>query len=634
MTLADIIFYLLLKNNNYCVLTQEKAGFLPHTNRWFLLCGHGLECVRTLSVLTPSAEKKYPPKGAGKVGSKVANDIAVVAKGGVVVDDDEEGKGTCPPLEDAIEGMVCTRFPPEPSGYLHLGHAKAVLLNQYYAQRYKGRLIVRFDDTNPSKEKEEYADNIIKDLATLGVTPDVVTHTSDSFAKLENLARRMINEDHAYMDDTDQETMQAERMEHKESVHRNTTPVDNIKIFEKLLKGDIDTRKYCLRARIDMSSLNGTMRDPVLFRYNETPHHRTGTKYKAYPTYDFACPVVDSIEGVTHALRTTEYTDRDEQYAWIQNTLKLRKVYIYSFGKMNFINTVLSKRKLNWFVEQKLVEGWFDPRFPTIQGCVRRGVNVEALKSFIIGQGASRRVITMEWDKFWSVNKSLLEESCPRYMGVSTQDMVTLTVTNLPFSDSVNDFDGISCVSVQIHPQKPEYGLRVMRQFHRILVDQSDAVTYKEGEEVTFLRWGNFFIDEIVKDEGGKVLSMKGRSNPGATNFSKTKKTTWLAAVPDLVPLNILEFDHLISKPKLADNENFQDFLNPITKIESSALGDPCMRTIQVGTVIQLERKGFFRCDVAYGGPARPVVLFSIPDGKMIKGATAPVLIKGGGKKK
>lgn len=372
----------------------------------------------------------------------------------------------------------------------------------------------------------------------------------------------MILEGNAYMDNTDQETMQAERLERKESKCRNTSPQDNLAMFEKLLKGDKDAQEYCMRAKIDMASLNGTMRDPVLYRFNDTPHHRTGTKHKAYPTYDFVCPIIDAIEGVTHALRTTEYNDRDEQYHWIQSSLGLRYVHIQTFGKMNFVNTVLSKRKLNWFVENGLVEGWFDPRFPTIQGCVRRGVNVEALKKFIISQGASRRVITMEWDKFWSENKKVLEEKCPRYMGVSTQDVVEMTIENV--------VDEITAHTVQIHPQKPELGNRVMRRYKRVYIDQIDAVTYSVGEEITLLRWGNMKISDIQKSTDGKIVSMKATYDASATNFSKTKKATWLAAVPDVVPCKLFEFDHLISKAKLEEDEKFQDFINPVTKVEVS----------------------------------------------------------------
>jgi len=521
-------------------------------------------------------------------------------------------------LEGAEDGQVCTRFPPEPSGYLHIGHAKAVLLNQYYAQRYKGRLLIRFDDTNPSKEKEEYEENIIKDLATLGVKPDQVSHTSDHFATCEKLARQMISEGKAYMDDTDQEKMQAERMEHIESYRRNTTPAENLQLFESLLRGDPAAQTFCLRAKIDMASVNGTLRDPVLYRFNDTPHHQTGTKYKAYPTYDFACPIVDSLEGVSHALRTTEYNDRDEQYHWLQDALHLRPVKIYSFGKMNFVNTVLSKRKLQWFVENNLVEGWFDPRFPTIQGCVRRGMNIEALKNFILSQGASRRVITMEWDKFWSENKKVLEDSSFRYMGVDVQNVVKIYLENVPAE--------ITAHTVQCHPQKPELGNRVMRRYNELLIDQLDAKTFKVGEEVTMLRWGNIVISKIehstASDKDGKpiIQAIYASYNADATNFSKTKKLTWLANVPDLVQCSIIEFDHLISKSKLSDEDKFQDFVNPNSKSSSSALGDPCLRTVTAGTVIQFERKGFFRVDQPYGGsPDKPAVLFAIPDGKVKK---------------
>ncbi len=412
------------------------------------------------------------------------------------------------------------------------------------------------------------------------------------------------------MDDTDQETMQAERMKNLESKRRNTSVEENLEVFEALLKGETAARKFCLRAKIDMTSVNGTMRDPVLYRFNDTPHHRTGSKFKAYPTYDFACPVIDAIEGVTHALRTTEYNDRDEQYHWIQQAVGLRHVYIQAFGKMNFVNTVLSKRKLTWFVENKLVEGWFDPRFPTIQGCVRRGVNVDALKNFIISQGASRRVITMEWDKFWAENKKVLEERCPRYMGVSLADVVELTIENVA--------DEVTLHTVQVHPQKPEHGTRVMRRAKKVLIDQVDALTYTLGEEITLLRWGNMKLTSIEKNaDGSKVLSMRATYDETATNFSKTKKVTWLAVTSDNVPCKLVEFDHLISKAKLGDEEDFKDFVNPVTRSDSDGLADACLRLVKAGTVIQLERKGFYRVDKEYGGsPDKPAILFAIPDGK------------------
>jgi glutamyl/glutaminyl-tRNA synthetase len=195
---------------------------------------------------------------------------------------------------------------------------------------------------------------------------------------------------------------------------------------------------------------------------------------------------------------------------------------------------------------------------------VRRGVNIEALKSFIINQGASRRVITMEWDKFWAENKKVLEEQCARYMGVDDTDKVLFTITNVS--------DEVQLVSVQIHPQKPELGNRVLRRCNKLYVDQADALTFNETEVVTFLRWGNFHIDKIVRSsDGSKVLSMEGRYDAESTDFKKTKKTTWLAALPEAVPCIIMEFDHLISKAKLGDDEDFKDFVNPVSKREVRA---------------------------------------------------------------
>jgi glutamyl/glutaminyl-tRNA synthetase len=235
-------------------------------------------------------------------------------------------------------------------------------------------------------------------------------------------------------------------MARQNSKRRDLSPADNRKYFDLMGSGDAEGAKWCLRAKVNMQSVNGTMRDPVIYRQNLTPHHRSGTTYKAYPTYDLACPIVDSVEGVTHALRTTEYNDRDEQYAWFQNALKLRRVRIHGFARMNFMYTELSKRKLTWFVENGQVTGWDDPRFPTVRGVVRRGVNVQALRGYILSQGASRRITLMEWNKFWAVNKKEIDDEAKRFMVVSEEGRATITITNAAEPSKVRGNDPVTII--------------------------------------------------------------------------------------------------------------------------------------------------------------------------------------------
>jgi len=214
-------------------------------------------------------------------------------------------------------GKVCTRFPPEPSGYLHIGHSKAALLNYYFAKKYQGRLHFRMDDTNPVKENPEFVENIKRDLETLGVKYDTMSYTSDSFPLIQNYCEDLIKRGLAYCDKTPQQKMQDERMVGTESEFRNNSVEENLRLWEEMKKASPEGCQTCVRAKADMQNPNKCMRDFVIYRVSLAEHHRTGTTYKVYPTYDFACPIVDSVEGITHALRTTEFLDRNEQYQWI-----------------------------------------------------------------------------------------------------------------------------------------------------------------------------------------------------------------------------------------------------------------------------------------------------------------------------
>uniref|UniRef100_A0A7M4DZW3 Bifunctional glutamate/proline--tRNA ligase n=1 Tax=Crocodylus porosus TaxID=8502 RepID=A0A7M4DZW3_CROPO len=431
-------------------------------------------------------------------------------------------------LPGAEVGKVIVRFPPEASGYLHIGHAKAALLNQHYQVNFKGKLIMRFDDTNPEKEKEDFEKVILEDVAMLHIKPDQFTYTSDHFETIMKYAEKLIQEGKAYVDNTPAEQMKMEREQRKESKHRNNSVEKNLEMWEEMKKGTEYGQTCCLRAKIDMSCNNGCMRDPTLYRCKNQPHPRTGNTYKVYPTYDFACPIVDSIEGVTHALRTTEYHDRDEQFYWIIEALGIRKPYIWEYSRLNLNNTVLSKRKLTWFVNEGLVDGWDDPRFPTVRGVLRRGMTVEGLKQFIAAQGSSRSVVNMEWDKIWAFNKKVIDPVAPRYTALLKNEMVTV---NIP--EAVEEMK-----EVAKHPKNPDVGLKPVWYGSRVLIEGADADTLTEGE----------MQEELM-------------------------------------------------------------------------LGDPCLKELKKGDIIQLQRRGFFICDQPYepispySCKEAPCILIYIPDG-------------------
>jgi glutamyl-tRNA synthetase len=481
-------------------------------------------------------------------------------------------------LKNAVEGKVVTRFPPEPSGYLHIGHCKAALLNYHYAKMYKGSMILRFDDTNPTKEKNEYVEAIIEDLKTLGIAHSKLTYTSDYFDKIFELLRELIGKGLAYVDNTPVEQMREQRLNKVESVCRNFTVEQNLAIFDQILAGEAND--YCVRAKINMNSDNGCMRDPVLARTSNVPHHRTGTKYKAYPTYDFACPIVDSLEGVTHVLRTNEYADRIPQFFWVLGALGWPKLEIYEYSRLNLEHTCLSKRKLTWFVDSGRVEGWNDPRFPTLRGVLRKGIRVETLIEFMLEQGPSKRSNLMEWEKLWAINKRIIDPICPRYSAVSVEKACKLTILNGPQHPESSE--------VLQNKLNPALGNRLLWKTSNLLLEFDDAETLlKVGEKVTLMGFGNVMIlSKEVQPDGS--YHMTGEHLPEDKDFKTTKKVTWLAEGTNLIIANLIEFDHLIKTPKVEENQDFEEIVNVNSKFVSRAYVDSGIRSLKEGICLSI----------------------------------------------
>ncbi|KII73236.1 Bifunctional glutamate/proline--tRNA ligase [Thelohanellus kitauei] len=503
-------------------------------------------------------------------------------------------------LPGAVKGSVVVRFPPEASGYLHIGHAKAALLNQFYRDRYEGKLILRFDDTNPVKEKCHFEEIILEDVKLLELTPDMYSKTSDYFDSLLNYAEVMIKRGLAYCDNTPTDEMRQLRTQKAPSMYRDTSVDMNLARWEQLKAGK--ETDWCLRAKIDYASENGCLRDPTIYRYCPDPHPTSGQKYHVYPTYDFACPIVDSIEGVTHALRTSEYHDRDPQYLWFLDQLTLRKPVIFEYSRLSFQYTVLSKRKLTKVVDSHIVDGWDDPRMPTIRGLIRRGLTLGALKEFILAQGFSKSVVNMQTDKLWAFNKRFLEPISPRLIGLIGDDLVKAEIT----SDIPNTSKEISLV-----PKDETKGGRTIYFGRHILIEGSDSRLLKDGDIVTLINWGNAKVN-IAADSKEIQLVLMPKNN----DYSNTLKISWLNNESDVenIPLQIVTYQNLLNKSVLTPEDDFELYINKNSKSVTKGVGEPYFMNLKRGNIVQIMRKGFYRVDNDFGKD-KILFLVELPSG-------------------
>lgn len=474
----------------------------------------------------------------------------------------EEKKGIT--LPNGEKGKVVTRFPPEPSGYPHIGHAKAAFLDCEAARGYEGKFILRFDDTNPEKEKEEYVNAIKEGLSWLGIRWDEEAYVSDFMPKLYGYAEKMIGEGNAYVCTCSMDEIKKNRAEKKECKCRGNDTSRNMELWKKMLDRGFRKGEAILRFKGDMGSLNTVMRDPTLFRIIDTPHFRQGDKYAVWPSYDFEVSIIDSITGVTHAMRTKEYELRDELYFAILEKLGLEKPALIEFSRLDIKDAPISKRLLIPLIEEKKVSGWDDPRLPTLAGLRKRGILPQAIKNFVLSFGISKVESRPGWDALLHENKKLIDPISSRYYFV--KDPVSLAVLNAPKRKA----------KLRKHPTH-DMGTREMETDGNFSISKDDFDSIKAGE--VFRLKGLYNVKATKKEDG----MMEGEY--AGEEVGKERKIQWVTK--DAIKCNVLVPLDLFAEGKFNEDSMMVD----------RGECEMACSEIRIGGIIQFERYGFCRFD-------------------------------------
>jgi len=530
----------------------------------------------------------------------------------IVAEDLKEGKN---------DGRLMTRFPPEPNGYLHIGHAKSICLNFGLAQEFGGLCNLRFDDTNPSKEEQEYVDSIMEDVRWLGFDwQDRLYYASDYFEQLYDFAVILIKKGLAFVCDLTPDEMREYRgtltAPGRESPYRSRSVEENLDLFRRMRAGEFPDGAKTLRAKIDMASGNINMRDPVMYRIKHDEHHRTGSQWCIYPMYDYAHGQSDSIEGVTHSICTMEYEDHRPLYDWYVESIGIFHPRQYEFARLNLSHTVLSKRKLLKLVQDGHVTGWNDPRMPTIAGMRRRGVAPAALRNFCERIGVGKRDSMVELSLLEFCVREELNKTAPRYMAVLRP--LKVIITNYPEDHS----EQLNAVN---NPEDPAAGCRQVPFARELFIERDDFMEnppkqffrLAPGREVR-LRYAYFVTcTNVVKDpQTGEIIEVHCTYDPetrggDAPDGRKVKATLHWVAAQTAVQAEVRLYETLFTKADpdaVADGESFTDYLNPKScEVLTNACLEPALAQVAPGARVQFERLGYFCADTVDSVPGRPV---------------------------
>jgi glutaminyl-tRNA synthetase len=505
---------------------------------------------------------------------------------------------------------IYTRFPPEPNGYLHIGHAKSICLNFGIKEKYKGKCNLRFDDTNPSKEDVEYVNSIMEDVRWLGFEWDRLCYASDYFDQLYEWAVMLIKEGKAYVDKQSPEEISRQRTTPTElgieSPYRYTSPEENLKLFEEMRMGLHPEGSMVLRAKIDMNSPNMHMRDPIMYRIIKKPHDRTGDKWCIYPMYDYAHGQSDYIEGITHSISTLEFEVHRPLYDWFLDQIDKtgKRPRQIEFARLNVSYTVMSKRKLLELVTNKIVSGWDDPRMPTISGLRRRGYTPESIRNFAERIGVAKRDNLIDVGLLEYFIREDLNKKANRVMAVLNP--LKVVITNYPegqteYLEAINN------------PEDPSAGTRKVSFSREIYIEKDDFMEnppkkyfrLQPGGEVR-LRWAYFIkCEEVIKDEKGEIVELRCTYDPlskggQSPDGRKVKGTIHWVNANDCIESELRLYDRLFTKENLddlAEDENYTDYLNPESLVIVNAKLEKTLVSAKPGNTFQFERKGYFCVD-------------------------------------
>ena len=519
-------------------------------------------------------------------------------------------------LESGKVDSILTRFPPEPNGYLHLGHAKSLCINFGLAQKYGGRTNLRYDDTNPVKEDVEYVDSIKEDIRWMGFQWEKECYASDYFDQLYEWAEQLIMRGLAYVDDQTQEEISKGRGTVEtpgvNSPYRDRTPEENLRLFREMRDGKYADGEKVLRAKIDMAHPNMFFRDPLLYRIKHASHHRTGDKWCIYPMYDYTHGQCDSIENITHSICTLEFDVHRPLYDWFIKTLDIYPSHQYEFARLNLTYTLMSKRKLLELVRMGIVSGWDDPRMPTLCGVRRRGYTPEALKMFCVKIGVSKRDQLMDIQLLeWCVRQDLNARS-NRYMVV--QDPVKVVLTNWP-EGQVEWYD------CPLNPAEPEGACRKVPFTGALWIERADFMEdapnkffrLKPDGEVRLKYTYIIKCNEVVKDNGGNVVELRctydPSTKPGAGEWRSVKGTIHWVSCDYARDVELRNYDRLFTLADMSqvpEDKDYKDYLNPDSLCIAHGLAEPALLEDASGLAVQFERTGYYIRDKD-SAPGKPV---------------------------